>query len=168
MSFLKDIINIREPELVTVFDDLNKRFFNDELPLPKSLAWDYRPGKRGGEHLSNKTGNVCQYIVIRGKQKHNSKFVEETMLHEMVHLSLSWRFYNSDLYSLGYRRHDFVKDNSAAFILEGARISREYGCTFKEFEGWNSKITPDYSSTVTSKSYSEVQSGKSLLATLSS
>ncbi len=168
MSFLDSIRNIREPELVTIFDDLNKRFFDDELPLPDALAWDYRPNRNAGSILCNKNGNICYYIVIRGKQRNNPKFVEETMLHEMTHLSISWQFYNTELGSLRYRRKDFVKDNSAAFILEGARIAAEYGCSFKEFQRWNSKETPDEDTTITHKSYSEIQSAKSLIATLDS
>ena len=168
MSFKNEIADIREPELVTIFDKLNKEFFNDELPLPYALAWDYRPNRYGGQILCNKNGNVCYYIVIRGKQRNNPKFVEETMLHEMTHLSMSWRFYNTELRYFGYRRKDFVKDNSAAFMLEGARVATEYGCSFKDFQSWSSKDNPDEDTTLTSKTYSEIQSAKSLIATLDS
>lgn len=164
MSFKDQIANIREPELLAIFDDLNNRFFKGQLPTPGALAWDFRPNSYGGQILCNKAGNICWYIVVRGKQKGNAEFVERTMLHEMVHLSLSWRFYNTELGSLNYRRRDFVKDSSAAFMLEGARISREYGCSFKDFQSWSSKGNPDNHTTVTSKRYSEVQAAKALLA----
>lgn len=163
MSFKNEIANIREPELLAIFDDLNNRFFKGQLPTPGALAWDYRPNSYGGQTLSNKAGNICWYIVIRGKQRDNPKFVEETMLHEMVHLSMSWRFYNTELSSLGYRRRDFAKDNSAAFMLEGARVSAEYGCSFKDFQSWSSKDNPDEKTTLTSKKYSELNNAKALL-----
>ena len=168
MSFKDEITDIREPELVAVFDYLNKRFFNGELPLPHALAYDYRPGKRGGQIQTNKAGNICYYIVVRGKQKGNAKFIEETMLHEMVHLKIAWTFYNTDLGSLGYRERDFGTDKSAAFILEGARISREYGCSFKEFKTWSAENSPDNDTTITSTTYNQLQDGKSLLASLTS
>lgn len=167
MSYKDEIANIREPELVAIFDDLNKRFFNGELPLPHALAWDYRHNRSGGSIFCNKAGNVCYYIVVRGKQKDNPKHVEETMLHEMVHLSLYWRFYNTDLGSLHYRIDDFTSDKSSSFILEGARISAEYGCSFKTFQSWSDENSPDKDTSITKKKYSELNSAKTLLGSLS-
>ncbi len=166
MSFQSEIADIREPELVDIFDDLNRRFFNNELPLPHALAYDYRNNRAGGSILSNKNGNICRYIVVRGKQKGNDKFVRQTMLHEMVHLLLAWRFYNSDLGFFGYKISDFTDDKSAAFIIEGARISKLYGCSFKDFQSWSPLDNPDNGTSLTSTKYVELNEAKSLLGSL--
>ena len=62
-----------------------------------------------------------------------------------------------------YRIKDFVKDKSATFILECAKIAHKYGCSFKELSTWNTDI-PDNDTTITSKRYNEVQAAKALLA----
>ena len=167
MSYQDEIAGIMEPSLKAIFDRLNKKFFNDELPLPDTLAYDYRHRKAGGSILTSKNGGQCYYIVVRGKQKDNANFEEETMLHEMVHWLLARRFFLSELPALNYRLRDFIKDSSASFILEGARISAEYGCSFAEFQRWSNEDNPDQDTTITSKKYSELQDAKSLLGSLS-
>ena len=167
MSYRNEIAGIWEAELVTIFDDLNYRFFNNRLDLPDALAWDYRNNRAGGETLSSKDGSHCYYIVVRGKQRGNDKHVRETMLHEMVHQSVSLQFSQTELPSLNYKRSDFANDKSAAFMLEGARISQLYGCSFSTFQSWSSEESPDQETHITSNTYTQLQDAKSLLGSLS-
>ena len=169
MSYKNDVKGLFEPGLVAIFERLNQQFFDGKLSMPAALCYDYRPvgskrrSGRGGQILSTKDGSHCYYIVVRGKQKGNVKFEEETILHEMVHLSLYERFFTSKLWEVGYRIHDFSKDSSASFILECARVAIAYGCTYKELASWSIKDSPDNDTTVTSKRYNEVQAAKALL-----
>ena len=170
MSYKVDVKGLFEPRLVAMFDKLNTLYFSGLLDRPAALCYDYRrtggrkSSGRGGQILCTKDGSHCYYIVVRGKQKGNAKFEEETILHEMVHLSLARQFFNSRLWEVGYRLHDFSKDSSASFILQCARVAIAYGVTYKELAEWSIKESPDNDTTVTNKRYNEVQAAKALLA----
>jgi hypothetical protein len=173
MLYRDEIAGIVEPKLKEIFDRLNLEVFGGRLTMPDSLAYDYRrvgsrrnKGRGGQINYSNNTGH-CYYIVVRGKQKGNTKFEELTMLHEMVHLSLVQQFFATELQFDNYRVKDFVADKSGTFILECAKVATIYGCTFDELYTWDSQNNPDQETTLTSKKYSEVQAAKSLLASLS-
>jgi len=168
MSFLTEVSGIFEPTLVEVFDRLNREYFSGSLLRPNALAWDYRPSRnRGGQISYHEKQYKVNYIVVRGWQKDNPNMVELTMLHEMVHLSLYQRFFETDLMDFKYRVRDFVADKSGAFILECARVAREYGCSFKELSTWDDSDSPDQESVMTTNRYVQTAKAKSLLSTLS-
>ena len=168
----EDIKGTYEPRLVAIFERLNKEIFNDQLPMPDAICYDYRrvgskkSYGRGGQIYYRFLDGHVWYIVVRGKQKGNAKHEELTMLHEMVHLSLVVQFFNSDLPDTNYRVKDFVTDKSASFILECARVARKFGITFSDLASWDTSI-PDQETHITSNTYNEIQDAKSLLASLS-
>ena len=170
MSYKDDVKGLFEPRLVEMFEKLNTLYFSGMLEMPAALCYDYRRtgGRksigRGGQILCTKDGSHCYYIVVRGKQKGNTKHEEETMLHEMVHLSLARQFFIGRLWEVGYRLHDFSKDTSASFILALAKVAIAYGCTYNDLAKWSLKASPDNETTVTNKRYNEVQAAKALLA----
>ena len=168
MAFKDDIFGIVEPELVEIFDRLNHEYFSGRLLMPNALAWDFRPSRRrGGQILYAREHYEVHYIVVRGWQRDNPNMVEMTMLHEMIHLSLVQTFFETDLMDFQYRVRDFVTDKSGTFILECARVAREYGCSYKELATWDSETNADGDSIMTSTKYHQTAKAKSLLATLS-
>ena len=170
MHFKDEIKGLYEPRLVEIFEQLNTKIFNDELIMPEALCYDYRRvgskrrSGRGGQILYNKDGSRCYYIVVRGKQKGNRTFETLTILHEMVHLSLSQQFCDSNLRDNNFSIKDFTGDKTATFILECAKIAKLFGCSYDELKQWSIEDSPDNRTTMTSKRYNEVQAAKALLA----
>lgn len=170
MSYHTEIAGTYEPKLLDIFNDLNKRMFQGQLPTPDAICYDYRHvgtkkrRGRGGQIWYNQTTGHCLYIVIRGKLKGETNFETLTMLHEMVHLSLIVQFFNSKLNETNYRVKDFTNDKSASFILECAKIATKFGVTYADLAKWNTAMYEDSDSTVTTKRYNEVQAAKALLA----
>ena len=169
MPYHTEIAGTYEPKLVDIFNELNDRIFDGQLPMPDAICYDYRrvgtkkrPG-RGGQIYYRYIDGHCYHIVVRGKQKGNTNHETLAILHEMVHLSLVQQFFKFNLDDTNFRIQDFVNDKSGSFILECAKVATKFGITYDDLAKWNVAMNPDQDTTMTSKRYNEVQAAKALL-----
>ena len=156
----KHFPEVIDPELLPLWEELNKKLFNGRLNRPYSLIYKYDLGRYGGICQFGKIENNNVGIAIRGQLKGTNE-VRKVMAHELVHQFCYqewWRLAST----IRVNMSEMVDDKSAFFKYWLAYVAHLMDTTYSDLASYDGKYL-DHTGNPSQTTYIQTLSAKSLL-----